>query len=182
MERHLEASTSLHSPLVQVRSVLREHPCVAFSDHATLDERRDNRYKTDVEVQVGGGASVHQEVEIELGPLRSDATSVNIPVRWSATGHTSLFPVFDGAVEVTADDGTCTLKIEGTYRAPLGLLGRVGDRLVGKRAAEATAEAFVRHVAERIDRAADRSAESGPRRPAPYPVDLRMPATENHLG
>lgn len=182
MERHLEATTRLHSPLAQVRSLLREHPSVAVTDTATLAERQENRYRTDVEVEVGAGASVHQEVEIELGPLRSDARSIHIPLRWSATGRTSLFPIFDGLIEVLADGGTCTLRIEGSYRAPLGVLGGIGDRIVGKRAAEATAEAFVRHVAERLDRKADRAAEGGPRRPAPYPVDLRMPATENHLG
>lgn len=183
MERHLQASTTLRTPFVRIRSVLREMPTIAITDRATLDERASGRVRTDLVVDIGGGAGIRQEVEVELGPLRTDADSATLPLRWTATGRTSMFPVFDGIVEVVADNGHSTLRLEGGYTAPLGLLGRVGDRLVGRRAAEATAEAFTRHLAERLDAAADDERGQGPRRPAPYAVDLRPSVgAENHLG
>jgi len=74
-----------------------------------------------------------------LAPYPRGDTLV-IPVRWMPTGPGSgLFPEFDGNLELTPDGPeNSRLTLVGSYRPPLGALGKRLDRLVLHRAAYAT--------------------------------------------
>jgi hypothetical protein len=47
---------------------------------------------------------------------------------------------------------TIEVRLVGRYEAPLGLLGTVGDRLFGRRAATASLDDYVERVATRLAR------------------------------
>ncbi len=145
MEQPIEADTTVPAAFDDVRDVLLEEPGSVVGDTSTADERQARRSGVDLVVNMGAGASIHQEVTLQLGPPQSGAGAVRVPVAWHARGRERLFPTFDDEL-LAARDGTQTsLRLSGTYEAPLGAVGKVA--------------------------AAARQETAGPR-PASYPVDV----------
>lgn len=104
---------------------------------------------------------VDKEVEIEFGdPYRITSKTV-LPMTWRATGPEQLFPSLDADLEVAALGLSRTqLSISARYRPPMGAVGRVLDRTLLHRVAEATVKDFLDRVGEslsaRIPSSADR--------------------------
>jgi hypothetical protein len=93
-----------------------------------------------------------------------------LPLTWLATGPASLFPAFEGELEVGAlGSGWSQLVISVNYRPPLGAVGETFDRLALHRVAEATIKDF-------LDRAAARLADEEGRQREPR----RRPSRPNH--
>ena len=81
---------------------------------------------------------------------RGDVTV--IPLTWTATGLKEAFPVLEADLEVAAlGDERTQLSLLGRYEPPLGPLGRRLDQLLLHRVAEATARAFLHHVATTLE-------------------------------
>jgi hypothetical protein len=100
----------------------------------TLDERR-----------------VDKEVEIRLGSAYRIPGKTLLPMTWRATGAERLFPQLDADLEVAALGSMRTLlSISARYRPPMGSLGRVLDRAMLHRVAEATIKDFLDRVGERV--------------------------------
>ena len=84
-----------------------------------------------------------------LDPVyRDDAMTAGL--RWEAVGATgALFPVLDANLSISpAGEHTARLALAGSYRPPLGRLGRGLDRAVMHRVAAATMRSLLRGVAE----------------------------------
>jgi hypothetical protein len=108
------------------------------------------------------GPPLRQEVTIGLGTPVSNGDTTRWALTWEPVGHQATLPAFRGVLEVDdAVDGGATVRVTGTYRPPLALLGAIVDRVIGHRLAEATIEDFVAGVARRIDRHAALMAEHG---------------------
>lgn len=75
-----------------------------------------------------------------------------ISVRWTATRMTHLFPIMEADLSVDPDgsDG-CKLVLDGRYRPPLGLLGLILDRLVGRWIASTTARSFLDRLGDCLE-------------------------------
>ena len=83
---------------------------------------------------------------LDLGtPVRTD-DGWELDISWRAATGAPLFPVFAGKLVVQAG----TMRIEGIYAPPGGVIGRVADRVLLHVAANATA----RWLLAEIDRAA----------------------------
>ena len=81
-----------------------------------------------------------------LDPAYSDDT-LRIGMRWEATGAaTSLFPVLDADITVSASGEESTLTIAGTYRPPFGKLGAALDKAVLNRVATATIRKLIQQL------------------------------------
>lgn len=117
-------------------------------------EDRGHRLLGEVGFAVEEGR-VGKEVEIRLGaPYRISGKTL-LPITWRATGAQWLFPQLDGDIEAAALGPARTqLSISARYRPPMGGLGRVLDRAVLHRVAEATVKDFLDRVGSRIDHAA----------------------------
>ena len=91
------------------------------------------------------------EVEIALGePYRLESRTL-LPMTWRAAGPERLFPQLDADLEIAALGPQRTqLAISARYRPPLGALGRVLDRALLHRVAEATIKDFLDRVGERV--------------------------------
>jgi len=100
------------------------------------------------EVKVGG---VRKEVEIHVGrPVRGAAVTL-IPLRWQVTHGEGMFPVMDAELELAALGPHVTqLSMDGRYDPPLGRAGRVADRALMHRVAEATVRDFVQRVGQKL--------------------------------
>lgn len=80
MERTIEVSTPLRVVFAQARDVLFDDPGAVLSEAPTVDERDATRFRTELSVDVGAGAGVHQEVLMQLGIARSTETGSSC--RW----------------------------------------------------------------------------------------------------
>ena len=91
-------------------------------------------------------------VEVTLGPERQHDDVTLLAFSWRATGHPSLFPTLDADLEVSPlGDSQSELSLRGRYEPPGGAPGKVADRLVLHRLADATMRAFLSRLALRLE-------------------------------
>jgi hypothetical protein len=97
------------------------------------------------------GAHMKREVRVDVGePVRLEGT-VLLPIAWRATRLEALFPVLEADLQVAAVGPRRTqLSLNGRYQPPLGAVGRVLDRTLLHRIAEATVRDFIERVAVRV--------------------------------
>ncbi|MGH2555058.1 MAG: hypothetical protein ACRDHO_05005 [Actinomycetota bacterium] len=97
------------------------------------------------------GRRLEKQVEIEVGePIRFPTKTV-LPMTWRPTNAEALFPFFESDIEVGALGPGCTqLSVSARYRPPLGALGRMIDRVLMHRVAEATVKDFLDRAGEAL--------------------------------
>jgi hypothetical protein len=96
------------------------------------------------DVGFGEKVRVAREVAITVGsPVRAGTKTV-IPLRWVPSGVAGLFPSLDADLEIAplGPDRT-QLAMSARYAPPLKVVGRVIDRVVLFRVAEATLKDFL---------------------------------------
>jgi hypothetical protein len=95
------------------------------------------------------GARLAKRVEIEFGePIRLPSKTV-LPMSWTPDGLESLLPRLDADIELGELGPERTqLSISARYTPPLGPLGRVLDRGILHRVAEATVKDFLDRAAQ----------------------------------
>jgi hypothetical protein len=155
MQRPVEVSTSIRSSFAQVREVLDVDPGAVFGDAATHRTHQDLSTRTELSVDLRAGASVHQQVLLELGRSRSTESGVSIPVSWRATGRERLFPIFTGELEASETATGSRLRLHGAYTVPLGVIGRVGNGVGGWRLAHRSVVGLLERLARRLEAEAD---------------------------
>jgi hypothetical protein len=111
------------------------------------------------EVGFGDRIRIRRTVLFELGgPVRS-GSKVVFPLRWAASGPAGLFPSLDADLEVApVGDGRTQLAMSARYVPPFGGVGRVIDRAVLSRVAEATLKDFLDRVADTMMIPAERAS------------------------
>ena len=115
------------------------------------------------EVGFGSDVRVARTVTVEFGePDRRCRPRPCCPLRWTATGVSGLFPSLDADLEIAplGPDRT-QLAMSARYVPPLGALGRVIDRAVLFRVAEATLKDFLDRVREALLAEVDELPRSG---------------------
>jgi hypothetical protein len=111
---------------------------------------RANHRGDELLADVGFGEKIRvaREVAVTVGnPVRA-GTKTLVPLRWEPSGVAGLFPSLDADLEIAplGPDGT-QLAMSARYAAPLGAVGRVIDRVMLFRVAEATLKDFLDGVA-----------------------------------
>lgn len=88
-----------------------------------------------------------KEVELVVGKPRLRPGAVHVPISWKATGTEVLFPVLEAdlIIEAVGDDMT-QITLRGSYKPPLGPLGRILDRALLHRLAEACVKNFMDRI------------------------------------
>jgi hypothetical protein len=105
------------------------------------------------EVGVGEDVRIAREVAIDLGTPIQLPTKTVLPLRWTATGASGLFPSLDADLEIAPlGHDRCQLSMSARYVPPLGAVGRAIDRALLFRVAEATIKNFLDQVREGISR------------------------------
>jgi len=100
------------------------------------------------DVGFGHSVRVDRKVLVEVGAPISDDGRALVPIRWKSESGEALFPALDGEIEVAPVGADATqLSMTARYTPPFGLLGRVADRALLHRVAEATVKDFVDNVA-----------------------------------
>jgi hypothetical protein len=118
-----------------------------------LEAAEDRGHHLLAEVGLGSERRrIDKKVEIELGAPHGTPSVRVLPISWRATGAQWLFPRLDGDIELAALGSARTqLSISARYQPPLGVVGRVLDRALLHRVAEATLRDFLEGVAEHLD-------------------------------
>ena len=114
--------------------------------------REGERLRTRVGTQ---HAKLAKTDDLQIGEPARGATQTWIPLQWEATGVPGLFPKMDADVVIAATAPELTqIALRGSYRVPLGPLGRAIDRAILHRLAEASVNGFVDRIARALDEAA----------------------------
>lgn len=78
-------------------------------------------------------------VSLHVGKVRDRGEGFVVPLQWSATGPTELFPVMVADLEISPLGAhESQLRLSGSYDPPLGAIGRQLDRMLLHQLAEAT--------------------------------------------
>jgi hypothetical protein len=119
-----------------------------LGDMADVAYREGEQLRAKVSPWVEGFA---KEVEMEIGTAEIHRTGIAYPMKWTATGAEVLFP------QLTADlllahvgQNMTRISVQGTYKPPLGVVGRIADRVILGRFAEATIRNWVDRLAEAL--------------------------------
>lgn len=149
MERSVEATATLGAAADEIVGLLCRDPRAALGASANL------------EASVGLGPTLHRKVALTVGRPTRTADGVRVPLAWRAEAHADLFPTFDGELSVEPSSAATRVRLTGTYAVPLGLLGRFGDGVLGRRVAQQSVAAWLECVARRLDVAAGASSDAG---------------------
>lgn len=111
-----------------------------------------------------GVAGLSKLVRVQVRELAWTDRSAGLAIRWEATGPAGgLFPVLDADIRLAPAGAHATvLNMAGTYRSPLGPVGKALDRALLHRVASATIREFLARVAAQItDRPGAAAAPNG---------------------
>ena len=115
-----------------------------------LEEWADVAYREGehLRARVGPSAGLAREVKLEIGIAEIHAYGLVYPVQWTAAEAALLFPDLTADL-ILASRGTheTELTLKGTYQPPLGALGKLADRTVLHRVAEATVKDWMDRLA-----------------------------------
>jgi len=144
----------------RVEQVLIDAPRTWLPGIATEANLRGDRLLA--EVGVGEDVRIAREVAIDLGTPIQLPTKTVLPLRWTATGASGLFPSLDADLEIAPlGHDRCQLSMSARYVPPLGALGRAIDRALLFRVAEATIKNFLDQVRDGISREVGLEHEGG---------------------
>lgn len=172
MERSIEATTTIRVAFARAREVLLDDPGAVFSETHTIAERRERRFSVDLGVDLAG-ASVHQEVTLQLGIPRSVDDGIVLPLTWHATGREQSLPTFTGEIEISETRPGTLLRLTGTYTVPLDVTGKFGNGVLGRRLARRSLGALVERLASHLEIEVEARLDSVGRRPTPHPAEPR---------
>jgi hypothetical protein len=101
---------------------------------------------------LGSARGVSRLVEVRFRDLVIRGDTAVLTLRWEASGPGGgLFPALDADLTLTAAGADATaLRLDGSYRPPLGAIGERLDRAILFRVANATMESFVSRVGQAI--------------------------------
>lgn len=108
------------------------------------------------------GLDIGKDVVVEVGKADDRGYAVFIPIQWRAASQSGLFPSMDAELEVaqlSLDPPRSQIGIHGRYRPPIGVVGAIGDAMLGHRIAEATVRRFVIELSTRLNRKARQPAD-----------------------
>jgi hypothetical protein len=144
----------------RVEQVLIDAPRSWLPGIATEANLRGDRLLA--EVGIGEDVRIAREVAIDLGTPIQLPTKTVLPLRWTATGASGLFPSLDADLEIAPlGHDRCQLSMSARYVPPLGALGRAMDRALLFRVAEATIKNFLDQVRDGISREVGLEHEGG---------------------
>jgi hypothetical protein len=160
MERAVEASVLLRTPFERAVGILVGKAGLLLGA------------EVDLQLDVGRGSAVTQRVAITRSAPAVGDGSVDLPVSWRPVAREALVPSFRGTVRLVDVAPAAELRLVGSYRVPLGVVGRVGDAVVGHAAACRSLTTLVATIGARLD-AEDAVAMTARWAPSERPLDLR---------
>lgn len=149
MERHLYNYTYLAEPFERIVGILEAEAADVLAEATSAAVAQANVLVGTMEARLGA-FTIGRDVRIDVGPWQPlGARTIKLPLRWRAAEHPAIFPAMVGQLEVTAlssHPAMTQVTFVGHYRPPVGLIGALGDALIGHRIAEASVHWFLEAV------------------------------------
>lgn len=142
---------------------------IHYSTHVPVGlaevEKRLDRLRVDLQEWADVAYREGEELRAKVGPIDGLAKSVSLdigvaeihrsglvyPVRWTAHGAAALFPELNADLALSQMGPFMTsLSLDGTYQPPLGVVGRVADRMILGRVADATVRNWMDRLAAAV--------------------------------
>ena len=105
------------------------------------------------------GADVSRPLRLSVGGVICGDGHAGLAIRGVDAVHPHLFPELEGALEVAALPNNnvpfTQIGVVVRYRPPLGGLGAIGDRLLGREVADAALTGFIDELAQAAERELD---------------------------
>jgi carbon monoxide dehydrogenase subunit G len=141
----IHEQTSIHCPFERIPAYLEGY----FEAHGAR-----GGVGATIELRVPlGGVNLDHDVIVSIVPLKDFPEHDRLGVGWSPKSG-GIFPSFDGTIGVTAEpSGSSCLRLDGSYRAPLGAVGAAFDAALGQRLAKSTARDLLKRLKDAIERA-----------------------------
>lgn len=120
---------------------------------ADLEEWADVAYREGEELRsrVGPVEGLAKSVSLAIGVAEIHRSGLVYPIKWTAAGAQALFPELSADLALSQMGPSITsLALDGTYEPPLGMVGRVADRIVLGRVADATVRNWVDRLADAV--------------------------------
>ncbi len=109
------------------------------------------RHGEELRSRVGPSGPVDKAVILEVGIPEIQRRGLVYPISWAAVGADAVFPQLRADLVLTNEGMDRTrLTLRGTYDPPLGAVGRILDRALLGRVAEATVRNWVDRLAESL--------------------------------
>lgn len=118
-----------------------------------LEEWADIAYREGEELRsrVGPVDGLAKSISLDIGVAEIHRSGLVYPIRWTAPGAGALFPELNADLALSQMGPSMTsVTLDGTYEPPLGVVGRVADRIVLGRVADATVRNWVDRLAEAV--------------------------------
>lgn len=124
-------------------------------DHlrADLEQWADIAYREgeDLRSRVGPIDGLAKSISLEIGLGEIHRSGLVYPIKWTASGASALFPELNADLALSQMGPHMTsLSLDGTYEPPLGVVGRVVDRVVLGRVADATVRNWMDRLADAL--------------------------------
>jgi hypothetical protein len=159
VERHVHKTQPVQATVEMVTRVL-TGPAAVLGERQGLTAGEPTAYVTDVEIALGGGTSVHEQVKVTCNrQFAGPGDAAEWDLDWEPVGRRRLLPAFHGHLSASPAEDGAELQLAGTYRPPFRAIGAAADTLVGHRVAERTLGSFLTGLAEQIDREAEARRE-----------------------
>lgn len=176
MDRAIDATTTANVPFRHAEAFLRRPPMGLFGARAGSDDHA-RRYRSHLSAEGPAGLEILHEIDIEIVAVRTTPESVEVTLRWSPTGRGTLLPSFTGTLSgAPTTDARTHLSLSGSYRVPLGPVGRFGDGVVGKRVARRSIDDLLERLARRLEALSSAARTRPSVSPTPSPPDMRREA------
>jgi hypothetical protein len=121
---------------------------------SNLSQMADVAYREGEELRAKVGPweeGFAKEVSLELGVAEIHMFGLVYPLHWEAVGAGILFPELKADLMLAhVGAETTRLTVQGTYQPPLGVVGKVADRAVLGRYADATVRNWLDSLAEAL--------------------------------
>jgi hypothetical protein len=146
----LKTYTELPVEFEVVRAALLRHPRTWLEGTAAEAERHAGALLVDVGLELHG-QELTRRARLELGsPIATDRV-VSLPLRLRAERHAGLFPALEGTLDAAwLGPGRTHLALAAQYEPPFGAAGRVADRALLHRVAEAVARRLLSAIVQGV--------------------------------
>ena len=146
----LKTVTELDVDFDRVRAALVGRPHRWLEGLADAAEAEGGRLLVDVGLDLGG-REVTRHAWLEVGEAVASDRIASLPLGLHVESPEWLFPSLEGSLDAAwLGHGRTHLALTAQYAPPFGLVGRVVDRALLHRVAEAVAQRFVEGVAREL--------------------------------